>query len=118
MGSETEIKKFSEAEMLLGGLFTLFIDLISALIDATGIGLAIAPFLQSLVTFIMWMWFKSKGDKTSGDAGKQVAKYAANILPIIPTTFIVFIISAYLHNHPKKTLPKNVSSRGVKKITV
>jgi len=118
MNSQNEIKKFSEAEMLLGGFFTLFIDVVSALIDATGIGLAIAPFLQSLVTFVMWVWFKSKGDKTSGDAGKQVAKYAANILPIVPTTFIVFVVSVYLHNHPKKVVQKNTPTKRVKKITV
>ncbi|MFA5776806.1 MAG: hypothetical protein WC988_04625 [Patescibacteria group bacterium] len=98
---ESDIKKFSEAEIILGGLFTLTIDGISAILDAFAVGLVISPVIQSGVTFSMWMWFKSKGDKTSGDIGKQVAKYAANALPIIPTTFVVFVVSAYVHNHPK-----------------
>ncbi len=98
---EPEIKKFSEAEILLGSLFTLGVDFLSAMIDLTGIGLAIAPIIQSGMTFLLWVWFKGKGDKTSKDVGKQVAKYAANLLPILPTTFIVFAISVYIHNHPK-----------------
>ena len=97
---EGEHRKFNEVELLLGGFFTLGADFICALIDWTGIGLIIAPFIQTFATFSMWLWFKAKGDQ-SISIGRQVAKYLANALPFVPTTLIAFVIEAFLHNHPK-----------------
>jgi len=97
---EGEIDKFKESEIIVGVMLTLGVDAICILIDLTGVGLFIAPILQSSITFAMWMWFKSKGGQKSG-LGKQIAKYAANALPIIPTTFIAFVIETFIHNHPK-----------------
>jgi hypothetical protein len=95
-------EKFTEAEMLVGGLFTLGVDGICILIDLTGVGLAISPVLQGFVTFLMWWWLKSKGDPNAAKLGRQIAKYAANFLPVLPTTFITLGIEVYIHNHPEK----------------
>lgn len=97
-----EHKKFNEAEMLLGGFFTLGVDSVCFLIDWTGVGLAIAPIIQSFTTFTMWWWFKTKGDPNTLKTGRQVAKYAANFLPLIPTTFTAFAVEVYIHNHPER----------------
>jgi len=94
-----EDNKFSEAELLVGGFFTLGIDGLCALIDLTGIGLFISPLIQSAATFAVSMWLQSKGGSLS--FGKEAVKYASSTLPILPTTFIVFLVSAFVHNHPK-----------------
>lgn len=96
-----ERKKFTEAEILLGGLFTLGVDGVCMLIDFTGIGLIVAPIIQGFTTFLIWMWFKSKGDPAAAKLGRQAAKYAANFLPVLPTTFLAFSIEVFIHNHPK-----------------
>jgi hypothetical protein len=43
-----------------------------------------------------------KGDKNALKLGRQIAKYAANLLPFLPTLTPVFFIEAYIHNHPEK----------------
>ncbi len=98
---DEEIKKFTEAEIILGSLFTLGIDVLGAFLDGVVIGLVITPVIKGGVTFFMWLWFKSKGDKSSQKIGKQVAKYAVNCVPVLPTTFTIFAIGVYSHNHPK-----------------
>lgn len=98
---EEEINKFTEAEMLLGIFFFGGIDGLAILIDLTGVGLAIAPVLQSFGTLTATLWLWSKGDKNTVKFGRQVAKYAANALPLAPTLTIAFIIEAQMHNHPK-----------------
>ncbi|MFH1192965.1 MAG: hypothetical protein V1656_01450 [Candidatus Jorgensenbacteria bacterium] len=102
MENEKELNKFNEVELLLGGLFTLGVDGVCFLIDWTGVGLAIAPIIQGFATFSMWLWARSKGDPGALKTGRQVAKYAANALPLLPTTFIAFAVETYLHNHPDK----------------
>lgn len=115
---ETENNKFNEVELVLGGMFTLGVDGTCALLDLTGVGAVITPFIQSFVTFVMWMWFRSKGDKNSGKLGRQIAKYASNAIPIIPTTFTVFIIEALIHNRPKiKQAGGKIASTAVSKTT-
>ncbi|MEK7087020.1 MAG: hypothetical protein AAB935_02045, partial [Patescibacteria group bacterium] len=115
---ETENNKFNEVELILGGMFTLSADGICALLDLTGVGAVITPFIQSFVTFVMWMWFNSKGDKNSGKLGRQIAKYASNAIPIIPTTFTAFIIEALAHNHPRiKQVGGKIAGAAVSKTT-
>ncbi|MDO8557131.1 MAG: hypothetical protein Q7R98_01570 [Candidatus Jorgensenbacteria bacterium] len=93
-----EYKKFSEAEILIGGLVTFFIDFACGILDAFAIGIIVSPLIQAGVTAATWFWFKNKGDADSKKIGRQIAKYAANILPVIPTTFVVFVVSAIMHN--------------------
>ncbi len=99
---DQEHKKFNEAEMLVGGFFTLGVDGVCTLIDLTGVGLAISPIIQGFTTFTMWWWFKSKGDPNASKIGRQITKYLANLLPLIPTTFTAFAIEVYIHNHPER----------------
>lgn len=91
-------KKFSEAEIILGGLVTFFIDFACGILDAFVIGIFVSSAIQTGVTAAMWFWFKNKGDPDVRKLGRQIAKYAANLLPWIPTTFLVFIVSAIMHN--------------------
>mgnify|MGYP001600628002 CR=1 FL=1 len=103
-----ERRPFLWSEMLLGTLFTLGVDIIAALIDLTGIGVAIAPVIQSFATFSLTMWFRSKGDPNATKLGKQLVRYALNLLPVSPliittfTTTIPFLIMVYIHNHPER----------------
>ena len=91
-------KKFSAAEVILGSLFTLFIDVISAFLDLLVIGLFISPVIQGGTTAALWLWFRSKGGKSTQKPGRWLAKGALSFAPWIPTTFFVFIASAYFHN--------------------
>jgi len=95
---DEEFKKYGIVEMIIGGLGFLFIDIICIVIDLTGVGLAIAPIIQSFGTFTMNWWAWKKDDKDALKLGKQIAKYAANLLPIIPTLTIVFLATALIHN--------------------
>ena len=91
-------EKFSTAEIVLGSLLTLFADFFFAVLDVFIIGVIIGPILQGGVTFGMQIWFRSKGDPDAMNIGRQIVKYAANFLPLLPTTFIVFIWSTFTHN--------------------
>jgi len=100
---EEEHKKYSTAELLIGVLGFLLIDLICIIIDLTGVGAVIAPMIQNFGTFTLNLWAWHKGDKNALKLGKQIAKYAANFLPLVPTLTIVFLITALNHNNPKVT---------------
>ena len=93
--------KFVSAEILLGVFFFGGLDVVAIIIDFTGVGLAIAPVIQSFGTLAATLWLHSKGDKNTVKFGRQVTKYAANALPVVPTLITAFLIEAYLHNHPK-----------------
>lgn len=94
--------KFSTAEIILGGMFTLFIDIISALLDLTGIGWILATVLQSVTSFTTTFWVWSKGSKRATKLERQLMKQLSNILPWVPTCFVAFILEVILHNNPEK----------------
>ena len=94
---DNEKSKFGAAEMVIGGTFFLALDAGCALLDLTGVGAAtIAPITQTAATFGMSMWARSKGATLS--VGPEVAKYASNVLPLVPTTTLIFFITAGLQN--------------------
>lgn len=93
-----ERKKFSGVEIVLGSLGTLIIDFFCLILDAFFIGIIVSPVIQGTTTFGLWLWFKNKGDPDVRKVGRQVAKYLANFLPVVPTTFFIFITGAVLHN--------------------
>jgi len=97
-----EPKKFTEAEIVLGSFFLLALDGLSALLDLTGIGLIIAPVVQAAGSAATTWWLHLKGDAGAANLGRQLTKYIANFLPLLPTLFIVFLIEVYVHNHPNK----------------
>ncbi|MEK7629967.1 MAG: hypothetical protein AAB432_01105 [Patescibacteria group bacterium] len=96
-----EINKYKEAELIIGSFAFLFIDGVCFLIDWTGIGLAISPVIQGFGTAAQTFWAWKKGDKTALKFSRQAIKYALNILPLLPTLTIVFLVQAFVHNNPK-----------------
>lgn len=106
-GNPSEENRVLESEMILWSFFLLGLDGICILIDLTGIGLAIAPFLQGFGTFSNGMWFsKAKGDKGAMSLQRQLIKYVSNFSPFLPTLFIAFAVETYMHNHPNKLVEK------------
>lgn len=93
--------KFNEAEIVVGVCFMLFIDILAIIIDATGVGLIIAPFLQSSANVVSGFWLRAKGDASALKAGRLLGKMATNAIPLLPTNTIVFSMEVFLHNHPK-----------------
>jgi len=99
---EEEIKKFSTAEIVIGGLFTLGVDGVSALLDLVPIiGWMIATGVQAGTSFGTSFWLMSKGGKRAMKLERQLIKQISNILPLVPTTFTAFMIETALHNNPK-----------------
>lgn len=105
---EDKHTKFSPAEITIYGFIVIGIDVLCIFIDLTGIGLAIAPFVQTATNFCLaYFVFKPKGDKNAMKAGRQVIKFALNWLPITPvfvtafTTSIPFFIEVFVHNNEK-----------------
>lgn len=97
-----EDNKITESEMVVGGLLTLGVDGVCALIDLTGVGLAVAPVIQSFTVFAIDKWVENKGGEPFG-LGKQFAQYGASLIPVVPTTTGTFAIRVFMHNHPKIT---------------
>lgn len=94
--------RFTEAELIIGSFAFLGVDVISLALDLTGVGAAIAPVLQGAATFLIEWWVKSKSGSWGGLDLNRVMKYLSNTLPLLPTTFTIFLVSAIKHNHPEK----------------
>lgn len=100
---EEEVNAVTESETIVWLLFLLGIDGICIIIDITGVGMAVAPFVQGAGTFSSTLWFdKAKGDKGATKLQRQLIKYISNVAPLLPTLSIVFLIERYMHNHPEK----------------
>ncbi len=94
-------KKIGEAEMIIGIGLSFLVYFFCFLLDFTGIGAVITPFIESFFTFGTWLFFKNKGDPFANRVGANIAQYAANLIPFIPSIVIAFITKVYIHNHPK-----------------
>ncbi|MBI2278767.1 MAG: hypothetical protein HYU81_01745 [Candidatus Brennerbacteria bacterium] len=94
--------KFTESEMIVGGFAFLGVDAVCLALDLTGVGIALTPFLQGAATFFVEWWVKSKSGSWGALDLKRVAKYLANAIPFFPTVLFIFIVSAFIHNHPEK----------------
>lgn len=103
-----EGNKFSAAEIVIGTLFCLFIDILAILIDVTGVGLVIAPFLQAAGNLLTSWWLKMKGNGNAFKMGRQLTKNLVTIIPILPTNTTAFIIETWLHNHPTAVPQKKI----------
>jgi hypothetical protein len=96
-----ETKKFMAAEIIFGILLYLTIDIGCILLDLTGVGLIIAPIIQSGAVLVMSLWFLiMHGDSGSFGLTRQIMKHVAGVIPVIPTTTIICALEMYLHNHP------------------
>ena len=97
-----EHSKYTETEYIIGFVFFFGTDVVCAVIDTTGVGAAIAPVIQMGGTFAQTLWAWGKGDKNAVKTGRQIAKYASNALPWVPTLTVMFLAEAYIHNHPER----------------
>jgi len=113
-----EHNKFTEAEMVVGGLGALFVDGVCAVIDffTVGIGATFTWVVQLAATGGIEWWVSQKGGDMSVFTAKRFGKYASNFLPIAPTVFVIFLRSVYLHNHPKIAGIASTAGRVVGKI--
>ncbi|TSA45137.1 hypothetical protein D4R51_02405 [bacterium] len=93
--------KISESEMIIGTMFALGVSALCFIFDLFIIGMVVTPIIESFFTFGMWLFFKSKGDPHADKVGVNIAQYAANLIPFIPSIVVVFIVKVYIHNHPK-----------------
>jgi hypothetical protein len=100
---EEEVNQVTESETIVWLLFLLGVDGVCIILDLTGVGIAVAPFVQGAGTFCSTLWFdKAKGDKGATKLQRQLIKYISNVAPLLPTLSIVFLIERYMHNHPEK----------------
>lgn len=99
---EEEVNKFTEAELVVYGMLALGVDGICALLDVLVIGLVISPIIQGAASFGTSLLLKNKGDDGAFGFGRQLAKQASNLLPVLPTVFTLLMIEAYIHNNPRK----------------
>lgn len=111
---ENDHNPFIGAEIILGGLVFLGVDVISLIIDLTGIGMAVAPVLQSGSVVALSLWSQTKGGKNTFSFSRQLVKHASGIIPLIPTTVFIFALDVYLHNHPTSAISQ-VSKLSIKK---
>lgn len=100
---EEERDKFTESEMIVGGLGALFLDGVCAVVDviSAGTGAIITPIAQLFATGAIEWWVSQKGGDLGIIDAKRIAKYASNLVPAVPTVFFIFLISALMHNNPK-----------------
>ncbi len=96
------LKPFSMAETVIGTLFLFTTDVFCALLDLTVVGAFITPFIQTPVSVFTTFWIKRKGNKNAMKMGRQMTKYAANLLPWIPTLTVFFIAEVVMHNKSAK----------------
>lgn len=110
-----ENNKFTESEMVVGGLGFLFIDGLCFLIDLVPlIGWMITAVIQLAATFVIEQWIKNKGGGDGGFTAKRFFKYLSNTIPYLPTTFTIFLISVLMHNHPKITATAGKVTRKIR----
>lgn len=94
-----ESRKFTAAEIVVGGLFTLTVDVISAILDFVPVvGSLAAILIQASTSFGTTLWLWSKGSKRAMRIERQLIKQTANLLPLVPTCFFAFLIEAVRHN--------------------
>jgi hypothetical protein len=86
--------------MIIGAILALLVSFFCFSLDSLGIGIVVSPVIEGFFTFGTWMFFKNKGDRYTSKVGVNIAQYAANLLPFVPTVLLTFIIRAVIHNHP------------------
>ena len=96
-----EDKKIGSGELLVFSFLFLFVDVICFLIDWTGVGMGITPAIQGFVLFFMDKFLMGKGSKSASKMGRKIAKYAIQLIPMLPTLVTTFIIEVAIHNNWK-----------------
>lgn len=96
-----EDKKIGSGELLIFSFLFLFVDTLCFLLDWTIVGAGFTPVIQGFVLFFMDKFLIGKGVKAASQLGRKIAKYALQLIPILPTLVTTFLIEAYIHNNPK-----------------
>ncbi len=95
-------KLFSLAEIILGVLFALVIDLLAAIASALSAGV-LGAVVHAFTWLLFSLWFTIKGAKiTNSLAGRYLIPIAAQAIPFLPTTTATFLVSTYMENNPEK----------------
>lgn len=105
-------EKISESEIIIGTMFAFGVFVLCFIFDLFIIGMVVTPIIESFFTFGTRLFFKSKGDPHANKLGANIAQYAANLIPFIPSIVVVFIIKVYIHNH------QQVAGLAVKAVSV
>ncbi len=99
---DENINKVTESEIIVFSFLLLGADTTCAVLDLTGVGVAITPIFQGFATIAMEKWMESsKESKNAMQTKKILQKLLMNTVPFFPTLLINFWIDAYIHNHPK-----------------
>lgn len=102
------MNKFHESEIIIGVTGALCVDGVCALLDFID-PVVTSPAVQSFATWGIGRWRKAKGGTTT--FSKEITKYAANLLPWIPTTFLTFVIGVTMHNREaSKQVPDTIEA--------
>lgn len=93
------MSKFTTSEKIIGGMFTLIVDVIAALLDfVPAVGWFLATTIQGGTSFATTMWVKGKGGERATKLERQFIKQLSNALPWVPTCFASFFIEVVIHN--------------------
>ncbi len=97
-------QKIEVGEMVLYTLLAILVSGACAILDLFVVGLLISPLLNAAFVLILdYTLLKPRGGQTTGKIGRQIAKYAAGLIPILPTSVAVLWFEIVNHNHPKLT---------------
>ena|ERR1051325_7574490 len=100
---EEEVKKFTEADMIVGILLCLMIDVFCAaaeFITLFTIGALISVVVKGGAMWGIDLWLKNKETWLPSGVGTQVVKYFGGLIPFSLT--VTFIILFLLHNRGPK----------------
>lgn len=94
--------KFTLAEIILGSLVCIILDIIAAIGDFFSFSI-----LGDLVQWASWLvftfWFTIKGcTVTSGLVKRYLIPMLIDMIPVIPTLTPTFLVTTYMENHPEK----------------
>lgn len=94
--------KFSTTEIILGSLICIVLDILAAIGDFFSFSL-LGDLVQFASWFVFTFWFTIKGcSVTSGLAKRYLIPLLVDLIPIIPTLIITFLVTVYMENHPEK----------------
>lgn len=98
---QDEDKKFGAGETLIFSFLFLFVDAVCFLLDWTVVAAFFTPVIQGFVLFFMDKMLSAKGSKSTAKMGRQIAKYALQLVPLLPTLVTTFLIEVNIHNNPQ-----------------
>lgn len=94
--------KFTLAEIILGTLATIILSIIAAIGDIFSFSV-LGDLVRWGSWFIFTFWFTIKGcTVTSGLLKRYLIPMLVEMIPIIPTLVVTFLVTVYMENNPEK----------------